>query len=328
MRIVVTGGAGFIGSNFVHRTLAQRPDANVTVLDAFTYAANPANLDGLDIEVVKGDITSDVDKLLARADLVVHFAAESHNDNSLRDPMKFIKTNVEGTANLLQAAARYDVRFHHISTDEVFGDLALDDPARFTPTTPYNPSSPYSASKAASDHLVRAFVRSFGLAATISNCSNNYGPRQHPEKFIPRQILGLLAGEKPRLYGDGCNVRDWIHVDDHNDAVWHIIEQGEIGSTYLIGADGERSNRQVVEALNAAFGRESGDFVHVSDRPGHDRRYAIDPSSTRALGWRAERSFAEGLAETIDWYRDNPTWWAGSRAEAEQAYAKIERVLD
>lgn len=330
MRILVTGGAGFIGSNFVHRTLETRPNVDVTVLDKMTYAAHPDNLTGLDVRLVEGDVCDAalVDELVGAVDLVVHFAAESHNDNSLRDPMSFVRSNVEGTVALLDAAVAHDVRFHHISTDEVFGDLALDDPARFTPETPYAPSSPYSASKAASDHFVRAYVRSKGLRATISNCSNNYGPRQHPEKFIPRQIINLLTGEAPRLYGSGDNVRDWIHVDDHNDAVWAVIDRGEIGSTYLIGADGERSNREVVGDLNELFGRDRDDFLHVTDRPGHDRRYAIDPSSVSALGWRPEHGdFAAGLRATVDWYRDNPEWWARSRAAAEAVYRQNEREL-
>lgn len=333
MRILVTGGAGFIGSNFVHRTLATRPDTVITVLDALTYAANPDNLAGLDPQrcrLVEGDVcdVTLVDELLAETDLVVHFAAESHNDNSLLDPLAFSRSNVDGTVVLVAAAVKHGVRFHHISTDEVFGDLALDDPARFTPETPYNPSSPYSASKAASDHFVRAFVRSHGLRATISNCSNNYGPRQHPEKFIPRQIINLLGGEEPRVYGSGENVRDWIHVDDHNDAVWAIIERGEIGRTYLIGADGEHSNLEVVAELNRCFGREPGWFLHVTDRPGHDRRYAIDATSTLELGWEpAHRDFAAGLRETIEWYRAHPDWWAGSRDVAEREYRSRERQL-
>ncbi|WP_018119253.1 dTDP-glucose 4,6-dehydratase [Corynebacterium mastitidis] len=332
MQILVTGGAGFIGSNFVLRTLARTPH-RVTVLDAMTYAANPASLSdagsfGERLRVVEGSITDEatVNDLVAGCDLVVHFAAESHNDRSLRSPLDFVRTNVEGTAVLLAAAARHGVRLHHVSTDEVFGDLAFDDPARFTPDTPYRPSSPYSASKAASDHLVRAWVRSFGLQATISNCSNNYGPRQHPEKFIPRQILNLLAGEQPRVYGTGRNVRDWIHVDDHNDAVWAIIERGEPGHTYLIGADGERSNMEVVRELNRIFGRDPEDFLHVSDRPGHDRRYAIDPASTRALGWEPRhRDFRAGLRATVEWYRENPGWWREAFAASESAYRRGER---
>lgn len=331
MRILVTGGAGFIGSNFVHRTLATRPEVErITVLDAMTYAANPQNLpESNKVELVVGDICDEsvVDKLIADHGLVVHFAAESHNDNSLRDPLAFVRANVEGTAVLAAAAARLEKRFHHISTDEVFGDLALDDPARFTPETPYNPSSPYSASKAASDHIVRAYVRSFGLQATISNCSNNYGPRQHPEKFIPRQIINVIRGEKPRLYGDGLNVRDWIHVDDHNDAVWSVIDRGEIGETYLIGANGEKNNREVVAQILDAFGLPADHFVHVTDRPGHDRRYAIDPTSIESLGWKPRFDFAEGLAQTIEWYRENTEWWSDSSAATEAEYAKREQVL-
>lgn len=336
MRVLVTGGAGFIGSNFVLRTLATRPDVDVTVLDAFTYAANPASLavgaaDGEEVcEIIRGDIRDAelVDKQVARADVVVHFAAESHNDNSLLNADPFVSTNVMGTVNVLEACAAHEVRLHHISTDEVFGDLALDDPARFTTFTPYRPSSPYSASKASADHFVRAWVRSFGVAATISNCSNNYGPRQHPEKFIPRQVCGLIRGRKPRLYGAGYNVRDWIHVDDHNDAVWMILDRGAIGETYLIGADGERSNRQVVGDILQAFGAGREDFLHVTDRPGHDRRYAIDPSSTTALGWQPRyEDFAAGLAETIDWYRANEAWWAAAYDQAEAGYAQREREI-
>jgi len=329
MRILVTGGAGFIGSNFVHRTLLTKPETEVTVLDSMTYAANPANLpEG--VELVRGDVCDRqlVNTLTQRADVVVHFAAESHNDNSLKDPFAFQRTNVEGTLTMIQAATTHGTRFHHISTDEVFGDLPLDSAEKFTPETPYNPSSPYSASKAASDHFVRAFVRSHGLQATISNCSNNYGPRQHPEKFIPRQIINLLHGEKPRLYGQGDNVRDWIHVDDHNDAVWHIIKHGEVGKTYLIGANGERTNKQVVHDLLAEFARPEDFLVHVTDRPGHDRRYAIDATSTLELGWRPQfTDFREGLHHTIAWYRDHPEWWGASRAESERIYAAAEREL-
>src|SRR3954447_12131512 len=259
MRLLVTGGAGFIGSNFVHRTLTTRPGVEVTVLDALTYAGSMASLAGAEDQVrfVQGDVADEptVEPLVADSDVVVHFAAESHNDNSLADPSPFIRTNLVGTFTLLEAARRHDVRYHHISTDEVYGDLELDDPKKFTEDTPYNPSSPYSASKAGSDHLVRAWVRSFGVRATISNCSNNYGPWQHIEKFIPRQITNVIDGGRPKIYGDGLNVRDWIHADDHSSAVLRILEQGRIGETYLIGADGERNNLQVAAAILKHFGR-------------------------------------------------------------------------
>jgi dTDP-glucose 4,6-dehydratase len=327
VRVLVTGGAGFIGANFVHQTVRTRPDAQVTVLDALTYAGDRRSLAAVAdrITFVEGSITDAllVDNLVEAADVVVHFAAESHNDNSLRDPSPFIQTNLVGTYTLLEAVRRFDKRYHHISTDEVYGDLDLDDPAKFTPATPYNPSSPYSASKAGSDLLVRAWVRSFGVQATISNCSNNYGPYQHIEKFIPRQITNLIDGVRPKLYGAGLNVRDWIHVDDHNSAVWRIIEAGRIGETYLIGADGEQNNLAVVHTLLGIFGRDQNDFDHVADRPGHDLRYAIDATVLRdELGWRpVHTSFADGLAATVDWYRANEAWWRPVKAAVEAKYA-------
>ena len=327
MSILVTGGAGFIGANFVHQTLVRRPDARVTVLDKLTYAGNRGSLAGLGdrVSLVVGDIADadTVDPLVADADVVVHFAAESHNDNSLRDPSPFIRTNLVGTFTLLEAVRRHKVRFHHVSTDEVYGDLELDDPAKFTPTTPYNPSSPYSSSKAGSDLLVRAWVRSFGVEATISNCSNNYGPYQHIEKFIPRMITNRLRGVRPRLYGDGLNVRDWIHVRDHNTAVWEILMRGRIGETYLIGADGETNNREVVAILNELMGYPADDFDHVTDRPGHDLRYAIDNSKlVTELGWEPRfTNFRDGLADTIAWYTDNEAWWAPLKEAVEAKYA-------
>lgn len=325
--IVVTGGAGFIGSNFVHWVLDNQPDAHVTVLDALTYAGNRENLAGRDPErmtFVHGDICDAdlVDRLFAEADACVHFAAESHNDNSIADPTPFLRTNVEGTFTLLQAARNHGVRFHHISTDEVYGDLALDDPNRFTEETPYCPSSPYSSTKASSDMLVRAWHRTYGVEATISNCSNNYGPYQHIEKFIPRQITNILCGIRPKLYGDGRNVRDWIHTEDHSSAVWAILTQGRIGETYLIGADGERSNIDVLRAILAAMGKDADDFDWVKDRPGHDRRYAIDSTKLRReLGWSPKHTnFDEGLARTIQWYTDNPSWWQGAKEATEAKY--------
>jgi dTDP-glucose 4,6-dehydratase len=333
MRLLVTGGAGFIGSNFVHRTLATRPDAEVTVLDALTYAGSTASLAGVEdrIRFVEGDVADQdvVDPLVADADVVVHFAAESHNDNSLADPSPFIRTNLVGTFTLLEAARRHDVRYHHVSTDEVYGDLELDDPKKFTEDTPYSPSSPYSATKAGSDHLVRAWVRSFGLRGTISNCSNNYGPRQHVEKFIPRQITNVVDGIRPKLYGDGLNVRDWIHVDDHNDAVWTIIDSGRTGETYLIGANGEMNNRDVIELILELMGQDPAAYDHVTNRSGHDRRYAIEAGKLRAeLGWKPRyESFREGLAATIEWYRDNEAWWRPMKDDTEAKYALTQQVV-
>ncbi|MFD4430374.1 dTDP-glucose 4,6-dehydratase [Nocardia sp. NPDC058497] len=326
MRVLVTGGAGFIGANFVQQTVATRPDAHVTVLDALTYAGNRASLDSVAdrIEFVHGDIADLdlVDNLVSGVDAVVHFAAESHNDNSLAEPWPFVQTNIVGTYSLLQAVRRHDVRYHHVSTDEVYGDLTPDDPA-FTETTAYNPSSPYSATKAGSDLLVRAWTRSFGVRATLSNCSNNYGPYQHVEKFIPRQITNLIDGVRPRLYGAGHQVRDWIHVDDHNRAVWDILDRGRIGQTYLIGAEGELDNLSVVQLILQAFDRDPADFDHVTDRPGHDQRYAIDASLLREeLGWSPRYAdFRAGLADTITWYRENEDWWRPKKAATERAYA-------
>ncbi|RVW00128.1 dTDP-glucose 4,6-dehydratase [Rhodococcus xishaensis] len=328
MRLLVTGGAGFIGANFVHQTVAERPDVRVTVLDALTYAGNRASLDAVAdrIDFVHGDIADGavVERLVANSDAVVHFAAESHNDNSLADPWPFVRTNVVGTFALLQAVREHDVRYHHISTDEVYGDLELDDPARFTESTAYNPSSPYSSTKASSDMLVRAWTRSFGIRATLSNCSNNYGPFQHVEKFVPRQITNLLDGVRPRLYGQGRNVRDWIHVDDHNRAVWTVLERGRIGETYLIGADGEVDNRTVVAMLLEIFGKDPGDFDFVPDRPGHDLRYAIDSTRLRSeLGWEPRyRSLRSGLEATVQWYRDNEKWWRPTKSATEAGYSR------
>ncbi|MGW6692823.1 dTDP-glucose 4,6-dehydratase [Rhodococcus sp. NPDC054953] len=331
MRLLVTGGAGFIGANFVQQTVTERPDVDITVLDALTYAGNRASLEPVAdrIDFVHGTVTDAglVDRLVGSADAVVHFAAESHNDQSLADPSPFVQTNVVGTYTLLEAVRRHDVRYHHISTDEVYGDLALDDPSRFTESTPYNPSSPYSATKASSDLLVRAWVRSFGIRATISNCSNNYGPYQHVEKFIPRQITNLLDGGRPKLYGRGLNVRDWIHVDDHNRAVWEVLGRGRSGQTYLIGADGEVDNRTVVALLLELFGRDPSEVDVVPDRPGHDLRYAIDSTLLRTeLGWAPRyRDFRAGLAATVEWYRENESWWRSQKAATEAFYADNEK---
>lgn len=328
-RIIVTGGAGFIGSNFVHWVVDNQPDVHVVVLDALTYAGNLDNLAGIPEErmtFVHGDICDEalLEEIVPGADAIVHFAAESHNDNSIADPEPFVRTNVHGTFRLLEAARKHDVRFHHISTDEVYGDLALDDPARFTEETPYRPSSPYSSTKASSDMLVRAWFRTYGVRVTISNCSNNYGPYQHIEKFIPRQITNILSGLTPKLYGEGLNVRDWIHASDHSSAVLRILEQGKIGETYLIGADGEENNITVLRTILRLMGKDENDFEHVVDRPGHDLRYAIDGSRLRAeLGWEPKfTDFESGLADTIKWYTDNRGWWEPLKAEVEAKYAK------
>lgn len=329
MKIIVTGGAGFIGSNFVHHVYRERPDWTVTVLDALTYAGNVANLEGLDparVTFVEGDITDAelVDGLVSQHDAVVHYAAESHNDNSLKDPRPFLDTNIVGTYTILEAVRKHGKRLHHISTDEVYGDLELDDPNKFTENTPYNPSSPYSSTKAGSDLLVRAWVRSFGVEATISNCSNNYGPYQHVEKFIPRQITEILEGRKPKLYGAGENVRDWIHTEDHSSAVLTILEKGVIGETYLIGADGEKDNKTVIELILELMGKDAKDYEHVADRPGHDMRYAIDSAKLRSeLGWMPQfTDFEAGLKDTIEWYTANESWWKPQKAETEAKYAK------
>jgi dTDP-glucose 4,6-dehydratase len=328
MNLLVTGGAGFIGSNFVHATLRDHPECRVTVLDALTYAGSRASLAaaGDRITLVEGRIedVALVDRLVASNDVVVHFAAESHNDNSINNPLPFVTTNVIGTFTLLEAVRQHRRRLHHVSTDEVFGDLELDDPERFRETTPYNPSSPYSATKAGSDLLVKAWIRTFGVNATISNCSNNYGPYQHIEKFIPRQITNILSGRKPRLYGEGKNVRDWIHVDDHNAAVWAILERGQPGSYYMIGADGEQNNKSVIALILELMGKPADWYDHVTDRPGHDLRYAIDAGKIRReLGWTPRyTTFREGLAATVAWYRDNADWWQPIKQSVEAKYAK------
>lgn len=325
--IIVTGGCGFIGSNFVHHVVREHPGVHVTVLDKLTYAGNPENIAGLPedrVELVVGDICDAelLERIVPGHDAIVHYAAESHNDNSIANPEPFLRTNVEGTYQLLEACRKFDVRYHHVSTDEVYGDLALDDPARFTEETPYRPSSPYSSTKASSDLLVRAWHRTFGVRATISNCSNNYGPYQHVEKFIPRQITNILDGQRPKLYGDGKNVRDWIHTEDHSSAVWTILTKGVLGETYLIGADGERDNLTVLRDILTVMGKDPDDFDWVRDRPGHDRRYAIDSSKLRReLGWKpVHTDFQKGLEQTIAWYTEHEDWWRPVKGATEAKY--------
>lgn len=325
---MVTGGAGFIGSNFVHHCLGNYPEHQITVIDALTYAGDRQNLEpGMNkIKFVEGNICDSrlMDQLVKDHDTIINFAAESHNDNSLLDPSPFIKTNLEGTFTILESVRKHNKRLHHISTDEVFGDLELDDPKKFNEDTPYNPSSPYSSSKAGSDLLVRAWVRSFGIQATISNCSNNYGPYQHIEKFIPRQITNILSGIKPKLYGEGLNVRDWIHVDDHNEAIMQILAKGRNGQTYLIGADGEANNKDVLEMILDLMGKPKNYYDKVTDRPGHDLRYAIDASKIKSeLGWQPKYTdMNTGLKQTIDWYKQNQNWWEPQKKAVEEKYAK------
>ena len=327
--IVVTGGAGFIGSNFVRFVSREHPDVHITVLDALTYAGNLKNLEGCDpkqVEFIHGNIcdTELLNRVIPGHDFIVHFAAESHNDRAIEDASPFLTTNVEGTYKLLAAAARYGLRFHHVSTDEVYGDLPLNSSARFTESSPYNPSSPYAASKASSDHLVRAWNRTYGLYTTISNCSNNYGPYQHVEKFIPRQITNILYGLAPQLYGTGLNVRDWTHVDDHCRAIWQIITRGRCGETYLVAAQGQKSNVEVLSLICEAMGASADAVEFVADRPGHDRRYALDATKiTTELDWHPlHTDFSQGIENTIRWYSDHRDWWEPLKAQTEERYRR------
>ena len=320
MNILVTGGSGFIGSNFIRFILETYPEDTVTNLDALTYAGNPDNLseyqDDARYQFERGDICDRevVDRLVAACDAIVHFAAESHVDRSILGPEAFIRTNVVGTFTLLEAARKYGKRFHHVSTDEVFGSLGPDD-APFHEGTPYDPRSPYSASKASSDHLVRAYFHTFGLPATISNCSNNYGPYHFPEKLIPLAITNLLEGKNVPVYGDGRQVRDWLYVEDHCRAIDMILRRGRIGETYCIGGDGERENIWIVERLLASLGLGEDRIEHVTDRLGHDRRYAIDFSKIRAeLGWQPLVDLETGLEKTVEWFREHEAWWQRVRS--------------
>ncbi len=316
MKILVTGGAGFIGSNFIRQWLKNNPNDQIVNLDKLTYAGNLENLSDLDSQdnysFVQGDICDSdlVQSLVDDIDLIVHFAAESHVDRSIKNSFDFIKTNVEGTQVLLEAAKnKGGVRFHHVSTDEVFGSLELGQ-AKFNEKTPYDPRSPYSASKAASDHLVRAYFHTHQVPITISNCSNNYGPYQFPEKLIPLFITNLIEGKDLPVYGQGLNIRDWIHVDDHNRGVEMIIKKGKIGETYCLGANHELSNIEITKTILNLMGQGEDKIKYVSDRLGHDFRYAIDASKAQnELAWSPEIKFIDGLQATIQWYQDNPSWW-------------------
>jgi dTDP-glucose 4,6-dehydratase len=331
VKLLVTGGAGFIGANFAHYTLRNHPEYQVAILDSLTYAGNRESLKPVeqDVEFIHGDICDAplVDRLVAESDMVVHFAAESHVDNSLHDPSPFIQTNLIGTYTILEAVRNHGKRLHHISTDEVFGDLDLDGDDQFTEETKYDPSSPYSATKAGSDLLVRAWARSFGIHATISNCANNYGPYQHVEKFIPRQITNVFGDARPKLYGKGENVREWTHVDDHNEAVHLILSKGAAGETYLIGSGDERSNKDILELILELMDEPADAYDHVPDRPGHDLRYSNDSTKIRTqLGWTPRYGdFRAGLEATIAWYRDNDWWWKPQKEATEARYTQLGR---
>ena len=314
--IIVTGGCGFIGSNFVHYVVDNHPEVHVTVLDKLTYAGNPENIAGLPedrVELVVGDICDAelLDRIVPGHDAIVHYAAESHNDNSIADPEPFLRTNVEGTFRLLEAVRKYGVRYHHVSTDEVYGDLPLDRPdLLFTEQTPLHTSSPYSSSKAAADLLAGAYGRTYGLPVTISRCSNNYGPYQFPEKLIPLMIVNALADRPLPVYGRGLNVRDWLYVGDHCRAIDLVVNHGRIGEVYNIGGHNEMRNIDIVRLICRKLGKPERLITYVADRQGHDLRYAIDPTKIHTeLGWLPETRFADGIGRTIDWYLANRPWW-------------------
>lgn len=327
--VLITGGAGFIGSNFIHYWLNKYPDSKIFNLDALTYAGNLENLKEIENKTnhqfIQGDICDKVlvEKIVKEndIDLIVHFAAESHVDRSVLDSSDFVKTNVEGTLVLLDTALKNGkIRFHHISTDEVFGHLGKDDQP-FNEKTPYAPRSPYSASKASSDHLVRAYYHTHQLPITISNCSNNYGPFQFPEKLIPLFITNLMEDKKVPIYGDGQQVRDWIHVDDHNWGVDLIIEKGKIGETYCLGGDNEKTNLKITNKILEILGKDENSIEYVEDRKGHDRRYAIDFSKIKKeLGWEPKIDFEVGLKETVEWYKENQEWWRRIKSGQYQDY--------
>ena len=314
MKLLITGGAGFIGTNYVYHVLNTHPNDSVIVLDALTYAGNKENIASLAHEprfqFVRGDIcdATVVDVLVSRVDAVVHIAAETHVDRSIQDGALFVKTNVVGTQTLLDACRTHRVRFHHVSTDEVFGSLGMD--GYFTEESPYDPRSPYSASKAAADHLVRAAWHTHKLPVTISNCSNNYGPYMFPEKLIPLFITNILEGKKVPLYGKGENIRDWLYVEDHCAGIDAALRRGRPGETYCFGGHSERSNAELTQTILFEMGVGKEVIQHVADRPGHDFRYAINPHKAETeLGWRIKTPFLHGLRHTIAWYTSNRAWW-------------------
>lgn len=331
MKILITGGLGFIGTNFIRYWFGRHPQDKITNLDNLTYAANPENLKDIEnlpnYRFVKGDILDStlVDQLMVGIDTVVHFAAESHVDRSIYDPLLFVKTNVLGTYVLLQSALKHQIkRFHHISTDEVFGTITLNSTTQFNETTPYDPSSPYSASKASSDHFVRSFGKTFKLPFTITNCSNNYGPYQHPEKMIPRFITNLLDNQKVPVYGQGLNTRDWLYVEDHCSAIETVILKGKIGESYCVGGlTGGIENIDLMKQILQLMGKDESFIEYVPDRPAHDN-YSVNWSKIKnELGWQPQESLQTGLQRTIDWYQQNENWWRAAKLEAENFYQKL-----
>ena len=317
MKVLVTGGAGFIGSNFIHYWLKNHPEDFIVNFDKLTYAGNLNNLKDIEgfknYEFVKGDIGNirDVKKAVKDVDIIVNFAAESHVDKSILDPAPFIITNVVGTQILLDAAKDTNVkRFHHISTDEVYGALNLNSTARFDEETAYRPNSPYAASKAASDHLVRAYHKTYNLPITITNCSNNFGPYQYPEKLISLTVTNILQGKKVPVYGDGLYVRDWLYVEDHCRAIDLVLQKGKLGETYCIGAENDVENLEVIKKILTILGKSEDEIEYVKDRPGHDRRYAIDGTKIKKeLNFKPKFDFDEALTKTVEWYKKNRKWW-------------------
>ncbi|MFC1662971.1 dTDP-glucose 4,6-dehydratase [Patescibacteria group bacterium] len=345
MKILVTGGAGFIGSNFIHYWMREHPADSIINLDKLTYAGNLENLESIDknpnYEFHKFDITcrrngayNDMDfqklvELVKKCDVVVHYAAESHVDRSIASAQEFVMTNVVGTQLLLEAAlAAGKKRFHHVSTDEVFGQLALEDNTKFTETTRYNPRNPYSASKASSDHFVRAYCHTHGLPITITNTENNYGPYQYPEKLLPLAITNLLEGKKVPIYGDGKYIRDWLYVDDHCRAIDLILEKGKIGETYCIGGLTEDvNNLELIQKVLEVMNKDDNSLEFVKDRPGHDRRYAVDWTKAKnELGYVPKHSLDEYLEKTVQWYEDNEAWWKRIKSGEYLEYYKKQYV--
>lgn len=331
MKLLITGGAGFIGSNFIRYWLKNHTEDQVVNLDKLTYAGHLSSTKDYEgnpnYAFVKGDICNSetVESVMKDVEAVVHFAAETHVDRSIVGPGAFINTNVLGTYILLESALKHGVkRFHHISTDEVFGSLELDSGEKFNEKTIYDPRSPYSASKASSDHLVRAYFYTYGLPATITNCSNNFGPFQDPEKFIPRMITDIIRGRDVKIYGDGKNVRDWLYVDDHVKAIEAVLTKGIPGQTYLVGGmTDDIPNLEVAKKVLKLFGRDESSIKFVKDRLGHDRRYAVDWSKIeKELGWKPEHDFDSWLEKTVSWYRENEWWWKSLKEESEKLYAK------